>query len=225
MKIMSIAELDIQPDFDFSTFLFLAQVDEVGPQEMLAVLDVWERWLPMLKIYKLGDRKGHVLIYLEQGVEDEVDKVWADSPSEGFKHEAIAQTMIMGSLKGLMPELGEKECAPVPEPTKPLASDRGEGRSRTAGVRRPEPQVRDHHPLSPPLRLRALSSQGQLHQEHEFGFERDHERREGIRAAVSSRSLRVAKGLDHEVSVQAAQVGRRVRPSTAFQTSSDSMHM
>jgi hypothetical protein len=120
MKIMSIAELDIQPDFDFSTFLFLAQVDEVGPQEMLAVLDVWERWLPMLKIYRLGERKGHVLIHLEQGVEEEVDRIWAESPSEGFKHEAIAQTMIMGTLKALMPELGEKECAPVPEPTKPL---------------------------------------------------------------------------------------------------------
>jgi hypothetical protein len=120
MKILPVNELDIQPEFDFSTFLFLAQVDEIGPQEMLSVLGVWEKWLPSLKIYQLGERKGFVLVYLEQGVEDQVDEIWKASPSEGFKHEAIAQTMIMGTLKALMPELGEKECAPVPEPTKPL---------------------------------------------------------------------------------------------------------
>ena len=120
MKVLPFAELDIQPEFDFSTFLFLAQVEEVGPQEMISVLNTWEKWLPSLKVYRLGERKGHVLIYLEKDVEDQVDAIWKDSPSEGFKHEAIAQTMIMGTLKALMPELGEKECAPVPEPTKPL---------------------------------------------------------------------------------------------------------
>ncbi len=120
MKTLSITELAIQPEFDFSTFLFLSQIDELGPQEMMAVLDTWDKWLPHLKIYKLGDRKEHVVIFLEDDVEDQVDEIWKASPSEGFKHEAIAQTMIMGTLKGLMPELGEKECAPVPEPTKPL---------------------------------------------------------------------------------------------------------
>lgn len=120
MKTLSITPLVIQPDFDFSTFLFLAQIDEIGPREMLAVLEIWEKWLPHLKIFKLGDRKEHVVIYLEEAVEQEVDRIWGVSPSEGFKHEAIAQTMIMGTLKMLMPELGEKECAPVPEPTKPI---------------------------------------------------------------------------------------------------------
>lgn len=120
MKTLSITPLDIQPDFDFSTFLFLAQIDEIGPQEMLAVLERWEKWLPHLKIYKFGDRKEHVVIFLEEAVELEVDGIWEASPSEGFKHEAIAQTMIMGTLKMLMPELGEKECAPVPEPTRPI---------------------------------------------------------------------------------------------------------
>lgn len=120
MKTLSITPLAIQPDFDFATFLFLAQLDTIGPQEMLSVLSTWEKWLPHLKIYKLGDRKEHVLIFLEEPVENEVDSIWTASPSEGFKHEAIAQTMIMGTLKTLMPELGEKECAPVPEPTKPI---------------------------------------------------------------------------------------------------------
>lgn len=120
MKTLSVSPLSIQPDFDFSTFLFLAQLDEIGTQEMLSVLNTWERWLPHLKIYKLGDRKGHVVIFLEEPVEQEVDAIWKDSPSEGFKHEAIAQTMIMGTLKVLIPELDEKECAPVPEPTKPI---------------------------------------------------------------------------------------------------------
>lgn len=120
MKTLSITPQTDQPDFDFATFLFLAQIDQIGPQEMRAVLETWERWLPHLKIYKLGERKGFVLVYLEETVEKDVDKIWNDSASEGFKHEAIAQTMIMGTLKALMPELGEKECAPVPEPTKSL---------------------------------------------------------------------------------------------------------
>lgn len=120
MKIPRITPLNLQPDFDFSTFLFLAQLDEIGPQEMRQILTVWDAWLPLLKIYKIGERKEHVLIFLEEAVEKEVDRIWTASPSEGFKHEAIAQTMIMGTLKALMPELGEKQCAPVPEPTKPL---------------------------------------------------------------------------------------------------------
>lgn len=120
MKMLSVTAMPVEPNFDFSTFLFLAQMDEIGPHEMHAILNTWERWLPHLKIYKLGERKGHVAIFLEEPVEHEVDAIWKDSPSEGFKHEAIAQTMIMGTLKMLMPELGEKECAPVPEPTKPI---------------------------------------------------------------------------------------------------------
>lgn len=31
-----------EPDFDVSTFPFLAQIDQAGPQEMLAVLATWE---------------------------------------------------------------------------------------------------------------------------------------------------------------------------------------
>jgi len=120
MKILSITQLPVQPEFDFPTFLFLSQIDELGPRDMIAVLDVWEKWLPLLKVYKLGDRKEHVVVFLESEIEDQVDAIWKQSPSEGFKHEAIAQTMIMGTLKALMPELGEKQCAPVPEPTKPL---------------------------------------------------------------------------------------------------------
>ncbi|NCD24920.1 MAG: hypothetical protein EOL86_04905 [Deltaproteobacteria bacterium] len=120
MKTLPIIPLDVEPDFDFATFLFLAQIDQLGPREMLLVLDIWEKWRPLLKIHQLGERKGHVLVYLEEPVEKEIDAIWKTSPSEGFKHEAIAQTMIMGTLKSLMPELGEKECAPVPEPTKPL---------------------------------------------------------------------------------------------------------
>lgn len=120
MKTLSITQLPVQPEFDFSTFLFLSQNDELGPQDMIAVLDVWDRWLPHLKVYKLGDRKEHVVVFLEKPVEERIDEIWGQSPSEGFKHEAIAQTMIMGTLKTLMPELGETQCAPVPEPTKPL---------------------------------------------------------------------------------------------------------
>lgn len=117
MKTLRITPLTREPDFDFATFLFLAQLDAIGPDEMRAVLTAWERWLPHLKVYQIGDRKGFVLIYLEECVEEDVEKIWNTSAAEGFKHEAIAQTMIMGTLKSLMPDLGEKECAPVPEPT------------------------------------------------------------------------------------------------------------
>ena len=120
MKALPISPLAIEPGFDFSTFLFLAQLDEIGSKEMLSVLATWEKWLPLLKIYKLGNRKGYALVFLEEQVEDEIEAIWKTSPSEGFKHEAIAQTMIMGTLKALMPELETNQCAPVPEPIKPI---------------------------------------------------------------------------------------------------------
>lgn len=118
MKRLPAIKLDPSPDFDLETYMFLAQVDHLESREMLDVLANWEEWLQHLHIYQLGEKKGYLVVYLDEPVEKTIEERWKQSPSEGFKFEALAQAMIMSSLKALLPELNQQSCAPVPEPNK-----------------------------------------------------------------------------------------------------------
>ena len=120
MKILQAKELDVQPGFDIETYMVLAQIKGLEGRETVELLEFWSKWSPHLKIYLLGRKNGYLAIYMEREVEVEVDAIWEESPSRGFKFQALVQTMIIGVLKELMPEVGLNQCAPVPRPGKVL---------------------------------------------------------------------------------------------------------
>ncbi|MFO7727502.1 MAG: hypothetical protein R6X11_04165 [Desulfonatronovibrio sp.] len=120
MKILPAKELDVHSPFDMETFMGLAQLRDLEGREIVELLEFWQKWRPCLKIYFLGRKKGYLAIYMQQEVEEEIDAVWEESPSRGFKLQALVQAMIVGILRELMPEISRNQCAPVPRPGKVL---------------------------------------------------------------------------------------------------------
>jgi hypothetical protein len=120
LKILQAKELDVYSPFDLETFMGLAQVKGLEGRETVELLEFWSKWRPNLKIYSFGRKKGYLAVYMEREVEDEIDAIWEKSPSKGFRLQALVQTMIIGVLRELMPEIAHNQCAPVPKPGKVL---------------------------------------------------------------------------------------------------------
>ncbi len=120
MKILPAKELEVYSPFDMETFMGLAQIKGLEGKETCELLEFWNRWRPHLKVFFIGRKKGYLAIYMERQVEDAIDAIWEESPSRGFKYQALVQTMIIGVLRELMPEIGQSQCAPVPRPGKVL---------------------------------------------------------------------------------------------------------
>lgn len=113
--------LPLQPVFDIELMLGLLQEKRVGGQVMENLAQAWERWLPMLHAMKLELGKSrYLVIWLDEAVEKEVDETWASSPSDGFRLNALAQTMCMCAVYQILPEVEDAGCAPAPKPTEEL---------------------------------------------------------------------------------------------------------
>jgi hypothetical protein len=125
LKLLKAKQLEVHPPLDLETYMFLAQVKGMEGKDTVELLSYWSKWAPSLKVYRLGEKKGYVLAYLGQEVDMEVDEIWDKSPAMGFKLEALAQTMIMGVMRSLLPELSSTKCAPVPKPNKILKRSLG----------------------------------------------------------------------------------------------------
>ena len=125
MKLLKAKQLEVHPPLDLETYMFLAQVKAMEGRDTVELISFWSKWASCLKVYRLGDKKGYVLAYLEHEVSEEVDAIWDTSPARGFKLEALAQTMIVGVMRSLLPELSSTRCAPVPKPNKILKRSLG----------------------------------------------------------------------------------------------------
>ncbi|MFP4517438.1 MAG: hypothetical protein ACLFNV_11660 [Desulfovibrionales bacterium] len=120
MKRLECSEVPFTCPFDLEAYMMLSQTKRITGELAQRVGTAWDRWRTYLKAFRLGNRKGYVLVYFESNVEDEVDEVWERSPSEGFELQCVAQTMIMLTMGEVLPELSRTKCAPVPEPNKIL---------------------------------------------------------------------------------------------------------
>lgn len=110
-------KLAVRPVFDMELMLGLLQETRLGGQVMETLADAWERWLPLLHALKLETGQGRYLaIWLDETVEGEVDDTWARSATEGFRLNALAQTMIMCAVYQIEPEVEDAGCAPAPRP-------------------------------------------------------------------------------------------------------------
>ena len=113
--------LPVKPVFDMELMLGLLQETRLGGQVMENLADAWERWLPHLHVMKLDTGKiRYLLVWLDEDVETEVDETWGKSATDGFRLNALAQTMCMCAVHQAEPEVEEAGCAPAPKPTESL---------------------------------------------------------------------------------------------------------
>ncbi len=120
MKRLSAQALDITPHFDMETFMFLSGQRRLDGETAQALERDWQRLHSRLRAYRLGEKRGYMLIYLDRDFDEELDQAKQEDRERAERLELLAQSMIMAALSEVLPESAEHGCAPVPEPNKVL---------------------------------------------------------------------------------------------------------
>ena len=103
---------------NLSFYLEMTGSAQLAPGEIGELTKYWQKWFPLLNVYTLGEPKGYLLIFLDKKVEQEISAIWQASPSQGYRVDLIAKTMLMAAVKEFVPELAMLKCAPVPKVNK-----------------------------------------------------------------------------------------------------------
>lgn len=115
--------LEVVPFFDMERLMELSQETRLGGDVLERLAQRWEQWLPLLHVRRLDMGKVHYLLaWLEQDVEEQIDKLWEDAPSDAYLYNSLAQLMCMGAVHQVLPEIEDAGCAPAPRPTDKLAA-------------------------------------------------------------------------------------------------------
>ena len=115
--------IEAHPEFDLFAYCELSgetRIEHDLLEELEPRFDNWSE--KYLRAYKITDPAapkggGHLLIWLEEPVEDEIEGIWQDSPSAGMAFHNLAIHMVMTTAQSVVPELADKGCAPLPRPT------------------------------------------------------------------------------------------------------------
>ena len=109
--------LSLTIPFDLELFLLTSQERRIGGAVMEKMAATWRDWTRHCTAARLrADGRGYLLVWLDEWVEQEVDKAWNASPSSGFQLNALAQTLCMATVRAVVPEVAEAGCAPAPKP-------------------------------------------------------------------------------------------------------------
>lgn len=121
--------LEVTPYFDIERLMELSQETRLGGEVLQRLAQRWEQWLPLLHVRRLDVGKvQYLLTWLEQDVEEQVDKMWEIAPADAYLYNALAQLLCMGAVHQVLPEIEDAGCAPAPRPTEKLGlAMEGEG--------------------------------------------------------------------------------------------------
>jgi hypothetical protein len=112
--------VDITLFFDLETYMLLSETRRIAGDKVKELEETWSWMFPHLKAYRLGERKGYLVIYLDRALEDKLDALLDEDESKGEEAQTLAQAMIMAAMLESLPEAGLTSCAPIPEPNKVL---------------------------------------------------------------------------------------------------------
>lgn len=121
MSETTITEHQLQPYFDIEEFMGLCQEKRLGGAVLERLLGQWEAWLPLLKARQISSGSTSWLaVWLPEEVETAVDETWAQSASEGYQLNVLAQYLCMSAIQELLPQVAAGGCAPSPKPAAEL---------------------------------------------------------------------------------------------------------
>ncbi len=122
MPEFTITPLELSPYFDLELLMMTSQETRIAGDMMGKLTTAWERWVGHAHACRIeGAGSAYLLVWLDDSVEEEVDDVWEETPSEAFLYNALAQVMCMGMVHAAIPQVEELGCAPAPPPTDLLA--------------------------------------------------------------------------------------------------------
>ncbi len=121
MSACIVKKLECHPAFDLFGFMELSQEKRLDASSMQQLDVLWDNWLPLLGAYNIVcGRISYLLVWLPREVEDTVDKLWDETPSEGYLANTLAQYLCMQAINEILPQVENVGCAPAPRPTQVL---------------------------------------------------------------------------------------------------------
>ena len=113
--------LAMHPYFDLELIMSLGQETRLGGAVTERLMRMWEQWLSEAHALRIQtDSLAYLAVWLNEKVEEEVDKAWEQSPSDAYLYNTLAQALCMSAVYGLLPETLEAGCAPAPRVTDTL---------------------------------------------------------------------------------------------------------
>ncbi len=110
--------VEIRPFLDMELLMSVSQESRVDGDTMDRMAELWERWSPKLEVRKLKVGKiQYLAVWLGDGVEEDIDAIWDESPSSAYLSGTLAQVLVMCAVNQLLPEVQDAGCAPAPKPT------------------------------------------------------------------------------------------------------------
>jgi hypothetical protein len=117
----SAEHMEIHPYFDLELLMSMSGETRLGGAVTERLMQMWEQWLPEVHALRIGtDPVEYLAVWLNEKVEEDVDKAWEESPTEAYLYNALAQVLCMGVVHGILPEIQDAGCAPAPRATDKL---------------------------------------------------------------------------------------------------------
>ncbi|ACV69217.1 hypothetical protein [Desulfohalobium retbaense] len=120
MKHLPATPLRVTPFFDLETYMLLSGQRRIDAQSAQDLETLWHEAFSHLNVYQLGEKKGYLVVYLDEQFEAKADAEWTDAPHSSYQRQTVGQAVIMAAVNELLPDAGWAGCAPVPEPNKIL---------------------------------------------------------------------------------------------------------
>ncbi len=121
MNTYTIENLEVNPYFDLEFIMRTSQESRIGGNTLERFASLWSEWSKKLCVRGIDTGKvKYLVVWLPEEVEESIDNAWADSPSQAYLDNALAQCLCMSAVHGLMPEVEDAGCAPCPRPTDTL---------------------------------------------------------------------------------------------------------
>ncbi len=113
--------LSIQPYFDMEAIMALLQETRLGGQVLEDMVNTFERLSKELNTIIIKTQQSdYLVVWLNEKVEQEADKIFAEDPEKGFRFNCVGQALIMNAVYQIMPEVEQAGCAPCPEPNEDI---------------------------------------------------------------------------------------------------------
>jgi hypothetical protein len=106
-----------RPVFDSAQLVRTAQTGPLVPEDIAALERLWPATLGALHAWRIdAGPSAWLLLWLDEALEREVERRFAQAPAQGFLEHALAVHCVMAAAATQVPELAEHGCAPVPAP-------------------------------------------------------------------------------------------------------------
>jgi hypothetical protein len=107
--------LEIHPYFDLELLMSVSRETRLGGAVTERLMQLWEQWLPEAHALRVKTGSAaYLAVWLNEKVEDDVDKAWEQSPSDAYLYNALAQMLCMSIVHDVLPEIQDAGCAPAP---------------------------------------------------------------------------------------------------------------